>query len=87
MMICPRCRVERADYEGPNGAFLPTCPNCGAKADPAMQGFTPWHVLLDGRRIGRRQFGALVEKVGPFASTEAAAEEARRRNECLEVAL
>lgn len=33
-MLCPACFVERADYEGPNGAWLPKCPNCGSEADP-----------------------------------------------------
>lgn len=33
--ICPVCKVERADYEGPNGAWLPKCPNCGSERDPA----------------------------------------------------
>lgn len=32
--VCPDCLVERADYEGPNDAWLPTCPNCGSAADP-----------------------------------------------------
>lgn len=31
---CPVCYVERADYEGPNGVWLPTCPNCGVGDDP-----------------------------------------------------
>jgi NMD protein affecting ribosome stability and mRNA decay len=34
-MVCPDCAVERADYEGPDGAWLPICPNCGSQADPA----------------------------------------------------
>jgi hypothetical protein len=31
--VCPRCGVERADFEGP-GAHLENCPNCGAADDP-----------------------------------------------------
>jgi hypothetical protein len=31
--VCPDCRVERADFEGP-GWHLPSCPNCGSTADP-----------------------------------------------------
>lgn len=33
--VCPDCGVERTDYEGPNGAYLPTCPNCGSRCPPA----------------------------------------------------
>jgi hypothetical protein len=33
-MICPECLVERADYEGPSGKWLPRCPNCGSLKDP-----------------------------------------------------
>jgi hypothetical protein len=33
-MVCPACHMERADYEGPDGAWLPTCPNCGSAAQP-----------------------------------------------------
>lgn len=32
--VCPDCGVERADYEGPNGGWLPKCPNCASTADP-----------------------------------------------------
>lgn len=35
-MVCPKCRTERADYEGPNGAWLPKCPNCGSDRDPVV---------------------------------------------------
>ncbi len=38
--ICPQCRVERADYEGPGGQWLPRCPNCGADADPVIREYT-----------------------------------------------
>lgn len=33
---CPDCKVERADYEGPDGAWLPKCPNCQSSADPVL---------------------------------------------------
>lgn len=38
-MVCPRCNVERADYEaGPGGgAYLDRCPNCGSGLPPAEQ--------------------------------------------------
>lgn len=31
--ICPLCRIERTDYEGPH-AYLATCPNCGSASAP-----------------------------------------------------
>jgi hypothetical protein len=37
LMVCPGCFVERADYEGPNGAWLPKCPNCGSASDPVAE--------------------------------------------------
>ena len=33
---CPACLVERADYEGPDGAWLPECPNCGSHGNPEV---------------------------------------------------
>lgn len=35
--ICPCCLVERADYEGPYGQWLPRCPNCGNTRDPVVR--------------------------------------------------
>lgn len=32
--VCRDCGAERTDYEGPNGAHLPSCPNCGSEMDP-----------------------------------------------------
>lgn len=35
--VCPACRVERADYEGPD-RHLEKCPNCGSAAAPVPAG-------------------------------------------------
>lgn len=32
--VCPDCKAERADYEGPNGQWLHLCPSCSSTADP-----------------------------------------------------
>lgn len=34
--FCPDCRVERTDYQGPNGQWLHLCPNCGSERDPVL---------------------------------------------------
>jgi rubredoxin len=36
-MVCPDCRVERADFEGPNQHLI-SCPNCGSKRYPILEG-------------------------------------------------
>lgn len=33
--VCPLCKAERADYEGPD-EYLPGCPNCGTDLAPAV---------------------------------------------------
>lgn len=38
---CPACKIERTDYEGPDGAWLPECPNCGSKTDPKIVPTSP----------------------------------------------
>lgn len=44
--VCPNCRVERADYEYPDGRYLPTCPNCGnAKAPTLAHTAGPWEAM------------------------------------------
>jgi hypothetical protein len=35
--ICAECRIERTDYEGPDGQWLRDCPNCGSLADPVAR--------------------------------------------------
>ena len=46
---CPKCRAERTDYEGPDGAWLPSCPNCGSGVDPVLDAAT---IPLDAESIG-----------------------------------
>lgn len=38
--VCPWCAVERADYEGEPGRYLPTCPNCGSGERPIPCGLS-----------------------------------------------
>ncbi len=35
---CPVCRVERTDYEGEPGRYLPECPSCGTVKPPLPVG-------------------------------------------------
>lgn len=35
---CPVCRVERTDYEGEPGRYLPQCPSCGSQKPPLPVG-------------------------------------------------
>lgn len=78
--VCPDCHVERADYEGPNGAWLPTCPNCGSSADPAASQADGelrataeqlWHDLINEDDQGA------VDKLTPLLADAAAVKRVR----------
>lgn len=34
--FCPKCKVERTDYEGEPDKYLPECPNCGSDLSPQI---------------------------------------------------
>lgn len=63
--LCPSCRVERADYEGPARQWLPRCPNCGSALNPHIEVVAPADVTFahkievakQAREAGRRQRG------------------------------
>lgn len=44
---CPACGVERADYEGEPGRYLPGCPSCGSPLAPWPLGL----VLAQARQV------------------------------------
>ncbi len=34
--VCPKCNVERTDFEGHPDLYLPECPNCGSTEPPKI---------------------------------------------------